>query len=67
MYRFDSTRWRAQAYQGVCIGRSGHGINESFTVHKISYGEGVERVPFADNATSDSLVTLSRAEHCRSQ
>src|SRR4029078_9069203 len=35
---------RIQAYEGVCIGRSGHGINESFTVRKISYGEGVERV-----------------------
>jgi large subunit ribosomal protein L19 len=35
---------RKQAYEGVCIARSGHGINESFTVRKISYGEGVERV-----------------------
>jgi large subunit ribosomal protein L19 len=33
-----------QAYEGVCIARSGGGINESFTVRKISYGEGVERV-----------------------
>lgn len=35
---------RLQAYEGVCISRSGHGLNESFTVRKISYGEGVERV-----------------------
>ena len=35
---------RLQAYEGVVIARSGHGINESFTVRKISYGEGVERV-----------------------
>ncbi len=35
---------RNQAYEGVCISRSGAGINESFTVRKISYGEGVERV-----------------------
>ena len=35
---------RLQAYEGVCIARAGHGINESFTVRKISYGEGVERV-----------------------
>jgi len=35
---------RLQAYEGVCIARSGRGINESFTVRKISYGEGVERV-----------------------
>jgi large subunit ribosomal protein L19 len=38
----DSTR--LQAYEGVVIARSGSGINESFTVRKISYGEGVERV-----------------------
>ena len=35
---------RLQAYEGVCIARQGHGLNESFTVRKISYGEGVERV-----------------------
>jgi len=35
---------RLQAYEGVCIARSGGGVNESFTVRKISYGEGVERV-----------------------
>ncbi len=35
---------RLQAYEGVCIARSGRGVNESFTVRKISYGEGVERV-----------------------
>jgi large subunit ribosomal protein L19 len=35
---------RTQAYEGVVIGRSGAGVNENFTVRKISYGEGVERV-----------------------
>ena len=40
----EGTRTRIQAYEGVCIGRKGSGINESFTVRKISYGEGVERV-----------------------
>ena len=40
----EGERTRIQAYEGVCIGRSGQGINESFTVRKISYGEGVERV-----------------------
>ena len=40
----EGDRTRVQAYEGVCIGRSGGGINESFTVRKISYGEGVERV-----------------------
>jgi large subunit ribosomal protein L19 len=38
------TRERVQAFEGVCIARQGEGINESFTVRKISYGEGVERV-----------------------
>jgi large subunit ribosomal protein L19 len=40
----EGTRTRLQAYEGVCIARSGGGINENFTVRKISYGEGVERV-----------------------
>ena len=40
----EGERSRLQAYEGVCIARSGGGINESFTVRKISYGEGVERV-----------------------
>jgi large subunit ribosomal protein L19 len=40
----EGSRTRVQAYEGVCIARSGSGLNESFTVRKISYGEGVERV-----------------------
>ena len=40
----EGTRSRVQNYEGVCIARKGGGINESFTVRKISYGEGVERV-----------------------
>ena len=40
----EGTRERVQAYEGVCIGRKNDGINSSFTVRKISYGEGVERV-----------------------
>ena len=40
----EGERSRVQAYEGVCIARSGGGIQESFTVRKISYGEGVERV-----------------------
>jgi large subunit ribosomal protein L19 len=40
----QKTRERLQAFEGVCIGRAGAGLNESFTVRKISYGEGVERV-----------------------
>ncbi len=40
----NKTRERLQAFEGVCIARQGQGINEAFTVRKISYGEGVERV-----------------------
>jgi large subunit ribosomal protein L19 len=40
----EGTRERIQAFEGVCIGRRSAGVNSSFTVRKISYGEGVERV-----------------------
>jgi large subunit ribosomal protein L19 len=40
----EGERERLQAFEGVCIARSGAGLNESFTVRKISFGEGVERV-----------------------
>lgn len=40
----EGTRERVQAYEGVCIARKNDGINSTFTVRKISYGEGVERV-----------------------
>ena len=40
----EGERTRTQAYEGVCIGRSNKGLNSNFTVRKISYGEGVERV-----------------------
>ena len=40
----EGTRERIQAFEGVCIGRRNAGLNSSFTVRKISYGEGVERV-----------------------
>ncbi len=40
----EGTRERVQAYEGVCIARKNAGLNSSFTVRKISYGEGVERV-----------------------
>ncbi|KFB08702.1 50S ribosomal protein L19 [Nitratireductor basaltis] len=40
----EGTRTRVQAFEGVCIARSGSGFQENFTVRKISYGEGVERV-----------------------
>jgi large subunit ribosomal protein L19 len=49
------TRERVQAFEGVCIGRSGGGLNENFTVRKISYGEGVERVFPVHSPLVDSI------------
>jgi large subunit ribosomal protein L19 len=40
----EGDRERVQAYEGVCIARAGEGVNETFNVRKISFGEGVERV-----------------------
>ncbi|HEY3798220.1 MAG TPA: 50S ribosomal protein L19 [Caulobacteraceae bacterium] len=40
----EGERERVQAFEGVCIARAGHGLQESFTVRKISFGEGVERL-----------------------
>ena len=64
----EGTRKRVQAYEGVCIARQGQGVNESFTVRKISFGEGVERVfpivspmickPFARRCVWNGIVDL---------
>ena len=58
----EGDRSRVQAYEGVCIGRSGGGLNESFTVRKISYGEGVERVFPIYSPTIDSIKVLRRGK-----
>ncbi len=63
----QKTRERLQAFEGVCIARQGEGINESFTVRKISYGEGVERVfpvysPLVDSVT---VVRKGRARRAK--
>ena len=58
----EGTRTRVQAYEGVCIGRSGSGINENFTVRKISYGEGVERVFPIFSPTIDSIEVVRRGK-----
>ena len=55
----EGTRERIQAFEGICIARGGKGINESFTVRKISYGEGVERV-FPLFSPKISSITLIR-------
>jgi large subunit ribosomal protein L19 len=56
----EGERSRVQAYEGVCIGRSGSGLNESFTVRKISYGEGVERVFPLYSPMIDSIKVVRR-------
>jgi large subunit ribosomal protein L19 len=56
------TRERLQAFEGVCIARQGSGINESFTVRKISYGEGVERVFPIFSPLVDSVEVMRRGK-----
>ena len=58
----EGDRTRVQAYEGVCIGRSGSGVNESFTVRKISYGEGVERVFPILSPMIDSIRVVRRGK-----
>src|SRR6187200_2939934 len=58
----EGERSRVQAYEGVCIGRSGSGLNENFTVRKISYGEGVERVFPLYSPMIDSIKVVRRGK-----
>ena len=58
----EGERTRVQAYEGVCIARSGGGLNESFTVRKISYGEGVERVFPVHSPNIDSIKVVRRGK-----
>ncbi len=58
----EGERTRVQAYEGVCIARSGGGLNENFTVRKISYGEGVERVFPVHSPMIESIKVLRRGK-----
>jgi large subunit ribosomal protein L19 len=58
----EGERSRVQAYEGVCIARQGGGLNESFTVRKISYGEGVERVFPVYSPNIDSIKVVRRGK-----
>jgi large subunit ribosomal protein L19 len=58
----EGERSRVQAYEGVCIGRAGAGLNENFTVRKISYGEGVERVFPLYSPMIDSIAVVRRGK-----
>jgi large subunit ribosomal protein L19 len=59
---FEGGHTRVQAYEGVCIGRSGGGLNESFTVRKISFGEGVERVFPVMSPMIESIQVVRRGK-----
>ncbi|MBP0579598.1 50S ribosomal protein L19 [Labrys portucalensis] len=58
----EGERTRVQAYEGVCIARDGGGLQESFTVRKISYGEGVERVFPLYSPMIDSIKLVRRGK-----
>jgi len=58
----EGERTRVQAYEGVCIARDGGGLQESFTVRKISYGEGVERVFPLYSPMIDSIKVVRRGK-----
>jgi large subunit ribosomal protein L19 len=58
----EGDRSRVQAYEGVCIARCRSGINQSFTVRKISYGEGVERVFPLYSPLIDSIKLVRRGK-----
>ncbi len=63
----EGARERIQAYEGVCIARTGGGLNEAFTVRKISYGEGVERVFPTYSPMVDSIDLIRRGRVRRSK
>ncbi len=58
----EGTRERIQAFEGVCIARKNRGVNSSFTVRKISYGEGVERVFPLHSPRIDSVELVRRGD-----
>ena len=60
----EGERERVQAYEGVVIAKSNRGINSSFTVRKISHGEGVERV-FQTYSTAIGAITVKRRGNVR--
>ena len=63
----NKTRERLQAFEGVCIARQGQGINEAFTVRKISYGEGVERVFPMYSPLVDSVIVVRKGRVARAK
>lgn len=58
----EGTRERVQAFEGVCIAKNGNGLNEAFTVRKLSYGEGVERIFPLYSPNIDSIDVVRRGD-----
>ena len=58
----EGTRERVQVFEGVCIARKNSGLNSAFTVRKLSYGEGVERVFPLYSPTIDSIQVIRRGD-----
>jgi len=63
----EGSRERVQAYEGICIARKNAGVNSSFTVRKISYGEGVERVFPVYSPRLESVTLVRRGTVRRSK
>ena len=63
----EGARERLQVFEGVCIARSGKGLNQNFTVRKISYGEGVERVFPLYSPMVDSIDVVRKGKVKRSK
>ena len=63
----EGSRERIQAFEGVCIGRKSDGVNSSFTIRKLSYGEGVERVfpLYGPQVAGVSVVRLGRVRRAK--
>jgi len=63
----EGSRERVQAFEGVCIGRKNAGANSAFTVRKISYGEGVERVFPLYSPRIESIEVVRHGDVCRAK
>jgi large subunit ribosomal protein L19 len=63
----EGERTRTQAYEGVCIARSNRGVNSNFTVRKLSYGEGVERIfpLYSPNVAEIHVVRRGRVRRAK--